>query len=366
MSDTTVLLLLTERFAAACEQVAGFAVDPQVRVAGDAKNGDYQCNAAMSLAGRLGKERGEKVNPRQVAQQIVDAVDLAGIAEAPEIAGPGFLNIRLLPSFVAEQAGAALASERLAVPQAETPQRVVVAYSSPNIAKQMHVGHIRTTVIGDALTRLLTFLGHDVIRQNHVGDWGTQFGMLIEHLREVGDVETAEIGDLESFYREAKKRFDSDDDFKTRARDTVVKLQRGDEEERLAWTRFVDETRKHTSTVYRQLGVLLTDEDWRAESAYNDRLPSLVDDLLEGGVAEESDGAVVSFTPKYDAPLMIRKSNGGFGYGTTDIATAEYRAKTLGVDRSIYVVGSEQKPHLEQIAHAYNVDVGKVKIAIEL
>ena len=342
------------RVVTAISAALGLEAEAAVAPSQNVQFGDYQSNAAMQIAGRLKKERGEKANPREIAEQVIAALDAGDLlAEPPTIAGPGFINFTLAPAYVARQATAALRDERLGVTPAARPERVVVEYSSPNIAKQMHVGHIRTTILGDAIARVLGFLGHEVIRQNHVGDWGTQFGMLIERLREVGGAERAEIGDLEAFYREAKKRFDEDEGFKTRARDTVVRLQRGDEAERRAWGRFVEETRKHTQSVYGRLGVLLTVEDERGESAYNDRLAPLTEELLTAGVAEESDGAVVSFVEGYDAPLMIRKSNGGFGYGTTDLAAAEYRARELKVDRAIYVVGAPQTQHFRQVFATY-------------
>lgn len=337
--------------------------DPAVAASQNPQFGDYQSNAAMQIAGRLKKETGQKINPHEVAQKLVEAIGTPLVppllAEAPSIAGPGFINFTLAPAAVAEMATRMLTDPQLGIEAAARKQTIVVEYSSPNIAKQMHVGHIRTTVLGDAIARLLAFLGHVVIRQNHVGDWGTQFGMLIERLREAGGIETAEIGDLELFYREAKKRFDSDEEFKARARDTVVKLQRGNKEESRAWQRFVEETRKHTQAVYQRLGVLLEVDDERGESAYNDRLGPLTEELLAAGVAEVSDGAVVSFVEGYNAPLIIRKSNGGFGYGTTDLAAAEFRAKELKADRAIYVVGAPQTQHFRQVFGTYRQAVEK-------
>ena len=359
MSDQTVLQLISARFAEAISKVAGFESDPIVRAATDARHGDYQSNAAMSLAGRLSKERGEKVNPRGLAEQIAAAVNLDGIAEKPEIAGPGFLNVKLLPGFIAERCNAAADSDRLAVPAASEPQTVVVEYSSPNIAKQLHVGHFRATILGDAVARLEQFLQHNVIRQNHVGDWGTQFGMLIARLREVGGVKDAPIGSLEAFYKQAKHRFDEDDDFKTVARETVVALQRGDEEVVAAWQRFIDETRAHYEPLYGRLGVLLQREDERGESFYNDQLGGVVDDLLKAGVAEESEGAVVSFAGGHKAPLMIRKSDGGYGYGTTDLAACKFRSGTLNADLSVYLVDARQSQHFQQVFATYAEAVDK-------
>src|SRR5688572_10432849 len=262
----TPLQEIERRTAEAIRQATGVDADPAIAPSQNPQFGDYQSNAAMPLAGRLGAERGQKLNPRSLAEQIIAKLDASDLlAVPPTVAGPGFINFSLSPAWVASRATEALREEKLGVPRAEPRQRVVVEYSSPNIAKQMHVGHIRTTILGDALSRVMAYLGHEVIRQNHVGDWGTQFGMLIERLREIGGVENARIGDLELFYREAKKRFDEDEGFKERARDTVVRLQRGDEEERRAWQQLVDETRKHTHGVYQRLGVLLTVEDERGE-----------------------------------------------------------------------------------------------------
>ena len=321
---------------------------------------DYQSNAAMSLAGRLKKERGERANPRQVAESVVANLDAADLLAAPpEVAGPGFVNFTIAPQYVAARCTAAVADDRLCVPPAAESQTVVVEYSSPNIAKQMHVGHFRATILGDAVARVLAFLGHRVVRQNHVGDWGTQFGMLIARLREAGGARDADIGDLEAFYRQAKERFDEDDAFKTEARETVVALQRGDDDVVAAWRRFIDETRRHYEGVYRRLGVLLDRGDERGESFYNDRLPGVVDDLLAAGVAEVSEGAVVSFAAGHQAPLMIRKSDGGYGYGTTDLAACRFRAGDLGADRSVYLVDARQSQHFQGVFATYAAAVGR-------
>ncbi len=327
----TPLRLLAQAVAEAFELATGLEhVDPLVAPCGNPQMGDYQSNAAMGVAGRLKKERGEKVNPRQLATDVAAKLEVGDLlAAAPDVAGPGFVNFRLSPDWVARQASAALVDDRIGVPVVAQPQTVVIEYSSPNIAKQLHVGHFRATILGDSVARASTFAGHSVIRQNHVGDWGTQFGMLIARLREAGGLQTADIGDLESFYKQAKQRFDEDDDFKQIARETVVALQRGDEEVVEAWQRFIDETRRHYEPLYGRLGVLLERGDERGESFYNDKLPGVVGDLLDAGVAVESEGAVVSFAGGFESPLMIRKSDGGYGYGTTDLAACKFRASEL-------------------------------------
>ena len=330
---------------------AAFDLDADPLLAASNRDGvDYQSNAAMSLAGRLKKERGEKANPRQVAKSVVSRLDAADLLAAPpEVAGPGFVNFTIAPPYVAARCTAAVADDRLCVPPAAGPQTVVVEYSSPNIAKQMHVGHIRSTILGDCAARVLEFLGHRVVRQNHVGDWGTQFGMLIARLNEAGGATDAAIGDLEDFYRQAKRRFDDDEGFRSVARETVVRLQRGDEAERAAWGRFVDETRRDYLPVYDRLDVKLGVDDERGESFYNDRLAGLADELEAAGVAEVSEGALVSFAGDFKSPLMVRKSDGGFCYGTTDLAAAEYRAKELHADRVVYFVDARQGQHFAQV-----------------
>ena len=376
MDTTRTISQQIERIVAdAVRAASGVEADPLVQPSANPQFGDYQSNVAMGLAGKLSKERGEKVNPRQLAADVVAKIDAGDVlANPPTVAGPGFINLTLSPAYLASRATAALADERLGVPAAEKPQTVVVEYSSPNIAKQMHVGHLRTTILGDAAARVLDFLGHKVIRQNHVGDWGTQFGMLIQRLNEIaqpdgepasaggvrppnppaeagspGTEEATQLRDLEAFYREAKKRFDDDADFQNAARRRVVELQGGDPAALAAWNRLVDATREHYESIYKMLGVLLTRDDERGESSYNARLSSLANELLAAGVAEESEGAIVSFAAGHTAPLMIRKSDGGFGYGTTDLAAVEHRAKELGADRVIYFVDARQSEHFQNV-----------------
>jgi arginyl-tRNA synthetase len=238
---------------------------------------------------------------------------------------------------------------RLGVELTPSPTTIVLDYSAPNVAKEMHVGHLRTTIIGDAFARVFAFLGHRTIRQNHLGDWGTQFGMLIAHLASVGDSDTSQLADLEGFYRAAKKRFDEDPAFAEESRRRVVRLQAGEPEELAQWQRICDVTRAYIASIYDRLGVLLTRDDEKGESFYNPMLPAVVADLLHAKIAEESDGAVVVRVPGYEAPLIIRKSDGGYGYGTTDLAAVRYRVGTLHADRVIYVVGLPQSEHLAKV-----------------
>jgi arginyl-tRNA synthetase len=321
--------------------------DPVVRPSDRA---DYQANGVLPLAKRLGR------NPRDLATAIADqaAGQLGGIAEI-EVAGPGFLNLTLTGAFVAGELSALAADPRLGVVPATMPETVVVDYSAPNVAKEMHVGHLRTTIIGDSLCRLLEHLGHKVIRENHVGDWGTPFGMLIEHLLDVGEAEAAHelsVGDLDSFYRQARAAFDADDDFKDRARMRVVALQSGDGETLRLWRLLVDQSVRYFDEVYGKLGVLLTDEDLAGESRYNPMLNQIVDDLATAGLLVESDGAEVVFLPGYTnregdpLPLIVRKADGGFNYAATDLATIRDRVGRLGATLLVYVVGAPQAQHL--------------------
>jgi arginyl-tRNA synthetase len=342
---------LTERFAHAIVSLFGHDyanVDPLIRPAQNPKFGDYQANVAMSLGKQLGR------NPREVAQAIADAVDLTGVAEKPDVAGPGFLNLRLTADYLSAQADAMRRDERLGIPAEALPQRIVVDYSGPNVAKEMHVGHIRSTCIGDCFARVFDFLGHTVTRQNHLGDWGTQFGMLIEHLAEgpgaegrgAGDIA---IGDLNAFYQQAKRRFDEEPAFADRARKRVVALQSADPQTRQLWEQLVLESERHFAAIYDRLNVLLTDEDIRGESFYNERLAPTADELEQRGVAKLSDGALCVFVENYEAPLMIRKSDGGFGYDTTDLAAIRYRVNELQAGRIVYVTDARQAEHFAKV-----------------
>ncbi|EBA4329831.1 arginine--tRNA ligase [Salmonella enterica subsp. enterica serovar Montevideo] len=323
--------------------------EPQVRQSAKVQFGDYQANGMMAVAKKLG------MAPRQLAEQVLTHLDLSGIASKVEIAGPGFINIFLEPAFLAEQVQQALASERLGVSQ-PTRQTIVVDYSAPNVAKEMHVGHLRSTIIGDAAVRTLEFLGHHVIRANHVGDWGTQFGMLIAWLEKqqqenAGDMALA---DLEGFYRDAKKHYDEDEAFAERARNYVVKLQSGDAYFREMWRKLVDITMTQNQITYDRLNVALTRDDVMGESLYNPMLPGIVADLKAKGLAVESEGATVVFLDEFKNKegdpmgVIIQKKDGGYLYTTTDIACAKYRYETLHADRVLYYIDSRQHQHLMQ------------------
>lgn len=323
--------------------------EPQVRQSAKVQFGDYQANGVMAVAKKLG------MPPRQVAEQVLTHLDLSGIAGKVEIAGPGFINIFLEPAFLAAQVDQALASDRLGVSR-PAPQTVVVDYSAPNVAKEMHVGHLRSTIIGDASVRTLEFLGHNVIRANHVGDWGTQFGMLIAFL-ELKQQENAgemALADLEEFYRAAKTHYDADEAFAERARNYVVKLQSGDEYCREMWRKLVDITMTQNQITYERLNVTLTRKDVMGESLYNPMLPGIVADLKDKGLAVESEGATVVFLDEYKNKegepmgVIIQKKDGGYLYTTTDIACAKYRYETLHADRVLYYIDSRQHQHLMQ------------------
>lgn len=323
--------------------------EPQVRQSAKVQFGDYQANGMMAVAKKLG------MAPRQLAEQVLTHLDLSGIASKVEIAGPGFINIFLEPAFLAEQVQQALTSDRLGVSQ-PTRQTIVVDYSAPNVAKEMHVGHLRSTIIGDAAVRTLEFLGHHVIRANHVGDWGTQFGMLIAWLEKqqqenAGDMALA---DLEGFYRDAKKHYDEDEAFAERARNYVVKLQSGDTYFREMWRKLVDITMTQNQITYDRLNVTLTRDDVMGESLYNPMLPGIVADLKAKGLAVESEGATVVFLDEFKNKegdpmgVIIQKKDGGYLYTTTDIACTKYRYETLHADRVLYYIDSRQHQHLMQ------------------
>lgn len=342
--------LLSEKVSQALI-AAGASADcePQVRQSAKVQFGDYQANGVMAVAKKLG------MAPRQLAEQVLSHLDLSGIANKVEIAGPGFINIFLDPAFLAENVSSALKSERLGVAQPQA-QTVVVDYSAPNVAKEMHVGHLRSTIIGDAAVRTLEFLGHKVIRANHVGDWGTQFGMLIAYLEKQQQENAGEmaLADLEGFYREAKKHYDEDEAFAERARSYVVKLQGGDEYFREMWRKLVDITMSQNQLTYNRLNVTLTRDDVMGESLYNPMLPGIVADLKAKGLAVESEGATVVFLDEYKnregepMGVIIQKKDGGYLYTTTDIACAKYRYENLHADRVLYYIDSRQHQHLMQ------------------
>jgi arginyl-tRNA synthetase len=344
--------VLAERVGAAITAAFGAeqaGADPLIRPSAFA---DFQSNAALPLAKRL--RRGS----RDIAAEISRHLDLTGVAEPAEISGPGFVNLTLTTEWIAAQAAAQLADPRLGARAADPPQVVVVEYSSPNIAKEMHVGHLRTTIVGDALARILEFDGHHVIRDNHVGDWGTPFGMLIEHLLDSGE-DSAEAdllrSDPNSFYQAARRKFESDPGFAERSRQRVVKLQRGDGDTMRLWQHLVDLSRDYLHRIYGQLGVTLTDADIRGESFYHSMLADVCDELEASGVAVISDGALCAFPPGFTGrdgeplPVIIRKSDGGYGYSTSDLATVRYRVRDLHADRAIYVVGAAQALHFRMI-----------------
>ncbi|MDU2940381.1 MAG: arginine--tRNA ligase [Enterobacteriaceae bacterium] len=323
--------------------------EPQVRQSAKVQFGDYQANGVMAVAKKLG------IAPRQLAEQVLTHLDLNGIASKTEIAGPGFINIFLEPAFLAGLVDDALKSERLGVVLPE-PQTIVIDYSAPNVAKEMHVGHLRSTIIGDAAVRTQEFLGHNVIRANHVGDWGTQFGMLIAYLEKQQQENAGEmaLADLEAFYRDAKKHYDEDAEFAERARGYVVKLQGGDEYCREMWRKLVDITMAQNQIAYQRLNVTLTRDNVMGESLYNPMLPGIVADLKAKGLAVESEGATVVFLDEYKNKegepmgVIIQKKDGGYLYTTTDIACAKYRYETLHADRVLYYIDSRQHQHLMQ------------------
>ncbi|MDH2998169.1 arginine--tRNA ligase [Pasteurellaceae bacterium LFhippo2] len=324
-------------------------VEPLVRQSGKPQFGDYQANGIMGAAKKLG------LNPREFAQKTLDNLDLNGIADKLEIAGPGFINIFLAPQWLAQNAETALTSEKLGISVSQ-PQTVVADYSSPNVAKEMHVGHLRSTIIGDGVVRALEFLGNKVIRANHVGDWGTQFGMLIAYLEKMENEHASamELSDLEAFYRAAKEHYDSDEAFAEKARGYVVKLQGGDEYCRTMWKKLVDITMQQNQHNYERLNVTLTEKDVMGESLYNPMLPEIVADLKAKGLAVEDDGALVVFLEEFKNKdgdpmgVIVQKKDGGFLYTTTDVAAAKYRYETLKADRALVFSDTRQSQHMQQ------------------
>ncbi|MFE9106792.1 arginine--tRNA ligase [Actinomadura geliboluensis] len=346
-------LVLAARVQAALSAAFGPSyadADPVIR---PSQFADLQANVALPLAKKLGRK------PRDVADEIVKNLDTADVVANVEVSGPGFINLTLSDGWIAAEAQRALEDERLGVPAAEEPQKTVVEYSSPNVAKEMHVGHLRTTIVGDAIARILAFLGHDVVRDNHVGDWGTPFGMLIEHLLDLGEDAAARddssVSDLTAFYQAAREKFDGDEEFADRSRRRVVALQAGDAETLRLWNVLVDVSKRYFNAVYGRLGVTLTDDDIKGESFYNDLLAPTVQELEDKGIAVISDGALCAFPPGFTGregeplPVIIRKSDGGYNYSTTDLATIRYRVDTEHVDRMIYVVGAPQALHFQMV-----------------
>ena len=346
----TIQHLITQRVQAALASVGVPDAPASVQAASKPEFGDFQANGVMAAAKQL------RMNPRELAQKVVDALDLRQIADRIEIAGPGFINIFLTQEFIGDFAARALNDEHLGV-SAAAPQTVVIDYSSPNLAKEMHVGHLRSSIIGDSLTRVLEFLGHKVIRQNHVGYWGTQFGMLTALLVETHNEGNGliELNDLEEFYRKAKVRFDESEDFANQARDYVVKLQGGDQQVLALWRQFVDVSLDHCQAVYDKLGLKLTRADVMGESAYNDDLAHVVEDLATVGVLTEDKGAKCVFLEEFEDqdgkpyPFIVQKKDGGYLYATTDLGAIRYRVRKLNGERLIYVVDARQSLHFQQL-----------------
>ena len=325
--------------------------DPLIGLSSNPKFGDYQANMAMGLSKKLGQQ------PRIIAQSIVDLLDVAEVCEVPQIAGPGFINFTVKPSYLVAQLQAIQLDRRLGVPVAEKLQRVIVDFSSPNIAKEMHVGHLRSTILGDCIARLLEFRGHDVLRLNHVGDWGTQFGMLILYLREAYPealitADALDLGDLVALYKKAKQRFDEDLEFQSAARKEVVKLQAKDPDTIKAWNLLCDQSRREFQVIYDRLNIQIAE---RGESFYNPYLAAVVDDLRGLGLLVESDGAQCVFLNGYvnrdgdPLPLIVQKTDGGYNYATTDLAALRYRIEIDRAERIIYITDAGQSDHFAQV-----------------
>ena len=335
--------LLSARIEAALRE-CGVEAPALVKTASRPEYGHYQADGVMAAA------KAARTNPRQLAAQVIDRLDADDMTEAVEVAGPGFLNIRLRDQFLAGK----LHLEAPLLGKAAHSQTVVVDYSCPNLAKEMHVGHLRSTIIGDAVARILEALGHQVIRQNHVGDWGTQFGMLLAHFDE-GGADSETLSDLEAYYRAAKVRFDTEPDFQAASRAMVVALQTGEAGARARWRRFIQISLDHCQTLYERLGASLGPGDVMAESAYNDALPGVIEALQHQGLLTESDGARCVFLPEFKrkdgsiTPLIAQKSDGAYLYATTDLAAIRHRAQALGADRALYFTDSRQAFHFKQV-----------------
>ncbi|WP_433494542.1 arginine--tRNA ligase [Micromonospora sp. CA-248089] len=341
--------LLADRLAPAFAAVAGMPVDPAVR---RSQHADFQSDAALGLARRLGRP------PREIAAEVRERASLADVCAAVEVSGPGFLNLTVAGHALGGLVSALAADPRLGVPPVAEPETVVVDYSGPNVAKEMHVGHLRSTVIGDAAARTLEWLGHRVLRANHLGDWGTPFGMLIEHLLDLGEAGAAQelsMGDLDGFYKAARAKFDDDPAFQERSRRRVVALQGGDPATLRLWRLLVTQSESYFLTVYDLLDVTLTGDDFRGESSYHDQLAPTVDELDRLRLLRRSDGADCVFPPGSvgrdgePLPLIVRKSDGGYGYPATDLAALRHRTGTLGATRLLYVVGLPQRRHFEMV-----------------
>lgn len=345
--------ILSEKVLAAMV-AAGLPNDtnPAVNPSARAQFGDYQANGVMGAAKKL------KTNPRELAQQVLEHLHISDIAEKVEIAGPGFINIHLNKDWLATQLMSTANDEHIGVSQPTEPQTIVVDYSAPNLAKEMHVGHLRSTIIGDAVVRTLEFCGHHVIRQNHMGDWGTQFGMLLAHLSDklaANTIAETALADLEAFYRESKTRFDNEEGFADRARDYVVKLQSGDEACAKLWQQFIDISISHSEEIYDKLNVTLTRKDIMGESAYNNDLPAVIDELVQQNLAVEDQGAKVVFIDELankdgePSVFIVQKSGGGYLYSTTDLSACRYRSNELKADRIIIFTDARQAYHFKQV-----------------
>ncbi|MEU8082986.1 arginine--tRNA ligase [Micromonospora sp. NPDC049101] len=341
--------LLSDRLAPAFAAVAGGPVDPLVR---RSPRADFQSDAALALARRLGRP------PRDIAAAVLEHAVLDDVCVSAEVSGPGFINLTVADPALADLVAGLAGDARLGVPATAAPQTVVVDYSAPNVAKEMHVGHLRSTVIGDAAVRLLDWLGHRIVRVNHLGDWGTPFGMLIEHLADLGEAGAADelsMGDLDDFYRAARVKFDADETFRERSRLRVVALQGGDERTLRWWRLLVAQSERYFLTVYDLLDVTLSGDDFRGESAYNDLLAGVVDDLDRLGLLVRSGGADCVFPAGFSGrdgepvPLIVRKSDGGYGYPATDLAALRQRVGELGATRLLYVVGLPQRQHFAMV-----------------
>ena len=330
--------LLTARVEAAA------GIDPEMRPATKPQFGHFQSNVALRLA------KGEGRPPRDVAADLIERIDVADLCEPLEVAGPGFINFRIKSSVLAQAASDLLADPNTGIDQAESAQKIVIDYSSPNVAKQMHVGHLRTTIIGDCFNRVLTATGNTVLPQNHIGDWGRQFGMLIEQTLDEGlDLSALDLAGAEELYKRANTRLKEDEAFADRARARVVQLQAGDEQTRGIWQRLIDVSKVGFNETYDRLGVLLTDDHIAGESMYNDMLDAVCDDLESRGIAVMDDGALVVFVDGFEAPAILRNRHGGYGYDVTDVAALKYRAERLQADRLIYVTDARQRNHFELV-----------------
>ena len=347
------IVYVEQRIAAAFAKVAGSKADGIDTAVRSSDRADAQVNGSIALAKAMG------LTPRDVAAKVLEVADLEDICSDAQVAGPGFINLTFQNEFLSRELMSSSASEKLGVRNATKSRKIVIDYSAPNVAKEMHVGHLRSTVIGDALVRMLMFVGNTVVRENHVGDWGTPFGMLIEHLVDLGETHAANelsVGDLDSFYRSARKKFDESEQFQARARARVVLLQGGDAETLRLWKLLVAESTRYFQMIYRTLGVLLEDTDIMGESAYNNLLPQVVERLGKLKMLTTSDGAEVVFAEGFvnrenqPLPLIIRKTDGGYNYATSDLACVIDRVERLDADLLLYVVGAPQAQHLQMVA----------------